>query len=229
MKPGTLLSGDGRPRGITIHNTVDIRVAAGTNAAEQYSRATWPNANMAGVAVHFYIWRRDIWQNLALTEQGWHAGDGTSRRASKRPGERIGGNIDTIAIEAIGEHPETTQTTAMITAWLLREHSLSPETDVYTHNFFMGQPDRIVQGARRNCPLFILPDWEGFQQAMSGYYAGLSQVEPPPILPPPQEDDPESGMSATELFLLGRINTLREKHNQLRRELSELARAWEPE
>jgi len=166
MKPNRPLSGDGRPRGITVHNTNDITVPSGTNPAEQYTRATWPNANMAGVVVHFYVWRREIWQNLDLSEQGWHASDGTSRRASKRAGQQIGGNVDTIAIEAIGDHAETTQTTALLTAWLLRHFELNPNTDVYTHNFFLGQAERIVPGARKNCPIFILPNLDSFMQTV---------------------------------------------------------------
>jgi len=222
MKPGTLLGGDGRPRGITIHNTGDISAAAGTNAAEQYSRATWPNANMAGVVVHFYIWRQDIWQNLARSEQGWHAGDGTTRRASKRPGQLIGGNVDTIAIEVIGDHPETTQTAAMLSAWLLREHDLTPQTDLYTHNYFMGQPERIVQGARKNCPLFILPGWEGFKQTVSSHFADLSPTKPMP----PQEECAKPCPPAAEQLLAEQLKALQQKHNQLRLELSELAGRW---
>jgi len=85
MKPCLPLGGDGKPRGITVHNTNDINVAAGTTPAEQYTRATWPNQNMAGVVVHFYVHGVDIWQNLKETERGWHATDGQTRRARARP------------------------------------------------------------------------------------------------------------------------------------------------
>ena len=220
MKPGTLLGGDGKPRGLTIHNTCDITVPPGTNPAEQYSRATWPNANMRGVVVHFYIWRREIWQNLALSEQGWHAGDGTTRRVSKRPGERIGGNLDTIAIEVIGENPETNHTAAMLSAWLLRENNLTPKTDLYTHNYFMGLPERIVQGARKNCPLFILPNWEGFVRTVGDYYAALGTSTQP------QEERPKP--CPGEVMLTRQLEDLREEHNQLRLELDALAGRWPP-
>ena len=212
MKPGTLLGGDGRPRAITIHNTDDITVPTGTNPAEQYSRATWPNANMRGVVVHFYIWRHHIWQNLALSEQGWHASDGSSRREAKRAGERIGGNVDTIAIEIIGALEETNQTAAMLAAWLLHEYGLKPHTDLYTHNYFMGMTERIVQGARKNCPLFILPDWDGFVSRVAGYYSGLSLPQNPAVNPPADvESDPRQ---------------LWEEHRRLKGELADLAAKW---
>ena len=93
MKPREQVGPNGRPLGVCIHNTNDIRVASGTNAAEQYSRATF-NGNMAGVVVHYYVWRDEIWQLLRLDERGWHAADGRTRRDGRRPGQRIGGNLD---------------------------------------------------------------------------------------------------------------------------------------
>ena len=180
MKPGTLLGGNGKPRGITIHNTDEIAVPSGTTPAEQYARATWPNANMRGVVVHFYVWRRAIWQLLSLNEQGWHASDGTTRRASKRAGQTIGGNLDTIAIEVIGSHPQTEESAALLTAYLLRENGLDAATDLYTHNYFLGQAERIVPGASKNCPVFILPRWDDFQSQVRGYLkaAGGNTVSP---------------------------------------------------
>ena len=34
---------------------------------------------------------------------------------------------------------------------------------LYTHNHWAGRPDKIVQGARKNCPLYILPHWAEFK------------------------------------------------------------------
>ena len=223
MKPGAMLGDRGNPKGITIHNTCDIVVPPGTNPAEQYSRATWPNANMLGVVVHFYVWRRDIWQNLTLSEQGWHAGDGSTRRKSKRRGEWIGGNIDTIAIEVIGSHPESNQTAALLSAWLLREKDLSPATDLYTHNYFMDLPERIVPGVRKNCPLFILPDWAGFQKTVSGYYTALGKRKSQKAAQQKAEDD-HAYYAANEFML----KYIRERHYQLRKELAELSAKWPP-
>jgi len=160
MKPRALLGGNGKPKGVNIHNTNMITAASGTNAAEQYSRATF-NGNMAGVVVHFYVWRKEIWQLLKETERGWHATDGSSRRSSQRAGEMIGGNLDTIAIEAIGADAETTETTALLTAHLLKTHNLVPDTDVYTHKYFY--PVKF-------CPAYILPNWSGFMAQVADFY-----------------------------------------------------------
>lgn len=168
MKPCALLSGTGKPKGITIHNTGDIAVAAGTTAAEQYSRATW-NGNMGGVIVHFYVWENDIWQLLDESERGWHATDGSTRRSSQRSGETIGGNLDTIAIEAIGANAETEATAAKLTAYLLREHGLTPETDVYNHNYFYSV---------KYCPVYILSHWSAFLNSIKAYFnAGTSNAD----------------------------------------------------
>ena len=161
MKPCAKLNdGTGCPRGITIHNTGDISVAAGTNAAEQYSRATY-NGNMAGVVVHFYVWKDIIWQLLSLNERGWHAADGSTRRQSYRQGQKIGGNLDTIAIEAIGSRADTEETTARLTAWLCKQFRLEPMLDVYQHNYFY---------PAKACPIYIRPHWAQFLGAADQHF-----------------------------------------------------------
>ncbi|MCL2531458.1 MAG: N-acetylmuramoyl-L-alanine amidase [Oscillospiraceae bacterium] len=166
MKPRRLLGGNGVARGICVHNTNDITVARGTNAAEQYTRATF-NGNMAGVVVHYYVWRNEIWQNLRLDEQGWHGGDGQTRRDGRRPGQRIGGNLDTIAIEAIGSHAETTRATALLCAWLCQELSLEPALDLWQHFDF----------SRKICPQYIRPHWASFVQTVACFSAGEQMNE----------------------------------------------------
>ena len=162
MKPCKKLNdGTGKPRGITVHNTGDIKVAAGTTAAEQYTRATF-NGNMSGVVVHFYVWETDIWQNLNETERGWHATDGSSRRASQRKdGSKIGGNMDTIAIECVANNKKSEDTTAKLVAHLCHKYGLDPTTDVYTHKYFYPS---------KSCPTFILPHWSTFLAQVKKYY-----------------------------------------------------------
>lgn len=160
MKPCTPLAGTGKAKGITVHNTGDIAVAAGTTPAEQYARATW-NGNMGGVIVHFYVWNSEIWQLLNEAERGWHATDGSTRRSSQRTGETIGGNLDTIAIEAIGANAETEATAAKLSAYLLQEHDLSPEMDIYNHNYFY---------SAKYCPVYILPHWSAFISSVKACY-----------------------------------------------------------
>jgi N-acetylmuramoyl-L-alanine amidase CwlA len=175
IKPCKLLgkgtATEGKLRGICIHNTNDISVAAGTNPAEQYSRATWPNCNMGGVVVHFYVYKNEIWQNLSETEQGWHAADGSSRRTTSRPCGTIGGNVDTIAIEVIESKSvaETEKTAALLTAYLLSKHGLETG-DIYSHNYFY---------SKKKCPIYILPHWDDFKKQCSDYLALTQKKEEP--------------------------------------------------
>ena len=171
----TLNNGTGKPKAITVHNTNDISVAAGTNAAEQYTRATY-GEHMSGVVVHFYVWHDDIWQNLDETEQGWHAADGSTRRKDHRGGQ-TGGNIDTIAIECIGADAESEDTVAKLVAYLCKKHGLDPKYDVYTHNYWMYGEDKSFSGVRKNCPIYILPHWKQFLEKVKGYYNAKAETE----------------------------------------------------
>ena len=165
MKPCAKLCGTGKPKGITVHNTNDINTAAGTTAAEQYTRATY-NGNMGGVVVHYYVYESDIWQLLDNSEQGWHATDGASRRKSQRGGtDTIGGNVDTIAIECIGNKATSEDTTAKLVAYLCAKYGLNPGTDVYTHKYFYPS---------KNCPAYILPHWSMFLSNVKKYYDELT-------------------------------------------------------
>jgi N-acetylmuramoyl-L-alanine amidase CwlA len=171
MKPCAKLGGGtGKPLGITVHNTDDIKVAAGTNAAEQYCRATY-NGNMRGVVVHYYVWKNEIWQLLETSERGWHATDGNSRRAGQRAGLQIGGNLDTIAIEAIGPSTATEATTAVLCARLCVVHGLDPATDIYQHNYFY---------PAKACPAYIRPHWGKFLADVAGYFNGKDTPKPAP-------------------------------------------------
>lgn len=170
MKPCKKLNdGSGKPLGITVHNTADIKEAKGTNDAEQYARATY-NENMSGVIVHFYVYDDVIWQLLNENERGWHATDGQTRRKSQRnDGSKIGGNLDTIAIECIGNRAKSEDTTAKLVAYLCKKYGLNPETDVYQHNYFYPS---------KNCPEYIRPHWSTFLSNVKKYYNELSGSKP---------------------------------------------------
>lgn len=184
MKNGGLLNdGTGIPRGITVHNTGDIKTPSGTNAAEQYSRATWPNCNMGGVTVHFYVYKNEIWQNLKETERGRHASDQSRRKEGHRKGQVIGGNVDTIAIECIGPSIESETTAQKLCAYLCNKYKLDPFFDIYTHNFFMGRPEIVVPGASKNCPIYILPHLSNFITGVQKYYYLMNTPAPPPKPP----------------------------------------------
>ena len=144
--------------GVTIHNTQDLPGVE--DDAEQYTRATWPNCNMGGVVVHYYVDDLGAWQNLRENEAAWHASDGTGR-----------GNYGTVAIEVIMDGPEgkdnaaAEANAARLAASILHRHGLGIDR-LYTHNHWMGQADRIVPGARKNCPVYILPHWSRFKAAV---------------------------------------------------------------
>ena len=200
MKPREQVGPNGRPLGVCVHNTNDIRVATGTNAAEQYSRATF-NGNMAGVIVHYYIWRDEIWQLLRLDERGWHAADGRTRRDGRRPGQRIGGNLDTIAIEAIGPLAETTETTAVLCAWLCREFELDPALDLWQHADF----------ASRNCPLYIRRSgWGRFVEQVQGFAGAI----PTPAVQQPKDNTPPPAAEQLQAVLFRvQAGAFRERQN----------------
>lgn len=185
VKPNRKLNnGTGKPKGITVHNTDEIKAASGTNPAEQYVRATYPNGNMNGVAVHYWVWKTEIWQQLSDNEQGWHAADGSSRRKDHRGGQ-TGGNVDTISIECIGRDKVSEETLAKLVAFLCKKHNLDPAYDVYTHNYWMHGVDKMVQGARKNCPLYILDHWSSFISSVKGFYSAKVETPTEPIKPSP--------------------------------------------
>ena len=169
--------------GLTVHNSGEISIAAGGSMAEQYTRATWPNGNMGGVIVHFYVWKSDIWQNLKLNEQGWHAADGSSRRIGHN-GHLIGGNVDTIAIEVIGNDTETNETAARLCAYLCSQFNLDPRVDIYTHNYWMYGKDQMItdRAVRKNCPVYIFsnPGWPKFIEMCATYYGSKSTTTTTP-------------------------------------------------
>lgn len=176
MKPCQKLNnGTGKPKGITVHNTNDITVAKGTNAAEQYCRSTY-GGHMSGVVVHYYVWHDEIWQLLDDNERGWHAADGSSRRKDHRGGQ-TGGNIDTIALEVIGKDAESEATGAKLVAYLCKTYGLEPEYDVYTHNYWMYGEDKRLSGVRKNCPEYILPHWAEFLATVKNYFDADSKAE----------------------------------------------------
>ena len=181
MKPNRPLASDGRARGIVVHNTPAIKVK-GTTMAEQYTRATWPNCNMGGVVVHFYASPQEAWQNLELTEQGWHATDGSSRTRGHVDASysTLGGNLDCIAVEIPGKESEDTG--AKLVAYLLYKTGLTIK-DVYTHNYFISSAvygmyptDGYIENSYKNCPIYILDHWDSFLERVNNYLKELCSV-----------------------------------------------------
>lgn len=155
-KADCLLSGGtGRVQGVTIHNT------GGTANAETYTRATWPNANMNDVRVHYYVDDVEAWQNLQENEVGWHAADGATGP----------GNNTTLAIEipmcgsAIKNDAKAEDNGALLAAILLDRYGLTTQ-QLYTHKHWY---------AKKQCPVYILPHWDQFVERVKTY---MKQIAP---------------------------------------------------
>lgn len=142
-----LATPDHKPAWITIHNTADINEAAGTNDAEQYSRATFNN-NMGSTVVHYYIDETDCWHILADDTIGWHAADGKDGP----------GNTTSLAIEIImdgsgkGYDVSAENRGALLAAILLHRYGLGIDK-LTTHKRWY---------PKKQCPLYILPHWDAF-------------------------------------------------------------------
>lgn len=163
------------PIGITVHNTADL--ANVNDDAEQYTRATY-NGNMKSVRVHFYVDDLGAWQNLPLDLSSWHAGDGTTGT----------GNAKTISIECImgdkdAAHDQIAEDNcARLVAYLCHKYGWTT-ANVYTHNHWMGLPDKIVSGASKNCPVYILPHWSTFLKKVETYIKALQPAPATPAKP----------------------------------------------
>ena len=146
LKPNRPLK-NGKVEWITIHNTDDIKEAAGTNDAEQYARATH-NGNMGGVSVHYYIDETDCWQLLRENEMGYHAADGKTGP----------GNSTSLAIEIIMDGSGSKADVgaedrgALLAAILLHKHGLGIDK-LTTHQHWY---------SKKYCPAYILPHWSKF-------------------------------------------------------------------
>ncbi len=158
-----LSGGTGKVKYITIHNTGVIKIPDGTTMAEQYTRATWPNANMNDARVHYFIDENDCWQNLREDEVGWHAADG-----------RGPGNETSLAIEIIMDGSQSQRDKraeergALLAAILLNRHGLSIDR-LTTHNHWY---------SKKYCPAHLLPHWDAFQEMVEEYLSRIGGKKP---------------------------------------------------
>lgn len=167
--------------GVTIHNTDAIKAASGTTMAEQYTRAT-VNGNMNSVRVHYYVDSVCAWQNLPLTQQGWHAADGNGN-----------GNTRTIAIECImsgkgtAEDKVAEDNAARIAADLLKTYGLGIDC-LFTHTHWLNVRDgrkgtvdqlNVMRHPYKMCPLYILPHWQEFKSKVAAYMGEAAKPAKP--------------------------------------------------
>lgn len=175
----------GKPIGVTLHNTNDIKVT-NTTMSEQYTRAT-QNGNMGTVRVHFYVDGTEAWQNLPLDYQSWHCG----QRGRSDNAKSALGNAQTISIECIMKDEKDVHSednAAKLIAYLLNQYDLSIN-NLYTHNYWCnvrngrnGTVDELNTwyDGYKGCPIFIRPHWYEFKTTVSNYmrqYKNTSQSE----------------------------------------------------
>lgn len=159
-------------KGVVIHNTDRVGSA---DEGRQYTAATLNN-NIASRTT-FYITELSAWQNLELDDMNWTCADGVT-------GD---GNNGCISIEIIMKSKDkdidlkARDNGARIAAYILWQNDMTVN-DMYTHNYFLNVRDK-KQGSyyslcttptpTRNCPYYIVWDWEGFRKQVDAYIVKL--------------------------------------------------------
>lgn len=118
---------------ITIHNTGNLGASALANSIYVDNVADY-------VSWHFTIGPGEVYQELPITESGWHAGDG----------EKGTGNRKSIGIE-IAEVDGAEETAIKFVAQLIKATGISIN-NVVPHRHWSG----------KYCPRLILPHWDEF-------------------------------------------------------------------
>lgn len=181
--------------GVTLHNTDDIKEAAGTTDSEQYTRATI-NGNMGEARVHYYVDAKEAWRNLSDDYTSWHSATGGNGP----------GNSDTISIECImsGKQTATDKTSmenaAKLIAYIFNKYGWTVDKNLYTHNYWTNWlatgkmlADHDTQSlakvstltnkydgtgkanpAGKYCPVYILPQWNAFKNLITQHQIGVS-------------------------------------------------------
>ena len=133
------------PRYITIHNTANT--SKGANAK---SHANYMSNGSGGrqASWHYTVDDKEIWQSLADTQQGWHAGD-----------SRGAGNTQSIGIEICensdGDFEKAVDNAVWLVRQLMERHDI-PISNVVPHKRWSG----------KNCPRKLLSRWDEFIAAI---------------------------------------------------------------
>lgn len=159
-------------KGVVIHNTDS---AKSSDDGRQYTAATLNN-NVA-TRTHYYVTHLSAWRNLPDENMNWSCGDGT-----------VGyGNNGCISLEIImngktGENNlKARDNGAKIAAYILFKNNMTVN-DMYTHNYFLnirngvtGDYDYLCTKPTptRNCPYYIVWDWENFRKQVDSYIRQL--------------------------------------------------------
>lgn len=162
-------------KGVTIHNTSTL---GKEDDAKTYVCST-ENGNMGGVFVNAYCDYNGAWQELPWDSMNWSCSDGI---------DYAGGNAATIALEIIMDSPSGTNNLkamdngARLAAYILYKYKLTAN-DLYTHSYWIntkiygatGERDYLntLSNPRKNCPVYIIPQWEQFKRQVDGYIKQL--------------------------------------------------------
>ena len=169
-------------KGVVIHNT---NRAYSADDGRQYTAATM-NGAMA-TRTHYYVTELGAWKNLEDDDMNWSCGDGIV-------GE---GNNGCISLEIIMNSKnrendlKSRDNGAKLAAWILFKHNMTVD-DMYTHNYFLnirngvkGSYSKLCTTATptRDCPYYIVGDWEGFRKQVKGYLDILKGSTQPTEVP----------------------------------------------
>lgn len=148
------------PRYITIHNTANTSKGANAKAHANYMsngsggrQASW----------HYTVDDKEIWQSLADTQQGWHAGDGRGPGNTQSIGIEICENSD-------GDFEKAVENAAWLVRQLMARHHI-PLSNVVPHKRWSG----------KNCPRKLLSRWDEFIAAVkNGKSPSITKPQPKP-------------------------------------------------
>ncbi|WP_461369392.1 peptidoglycan recognition protein family protein [Candidatus Darwinibacter acetoxidans] len=150
------------PRYITIHDTANPGAGANAKAHAAYLRGAAAAAIPA--SWHFTVDDKVIYQHLPLTENGWHAGDGTNGT----------GNRQSIGIEICenrdGNRVKAEANAAWLVAKLLKDYGLKI-TAVKQH----------YDWSKKNCPNVLRGRKDGWKNFLAAVESHLKAGDMPAI------------------------------------------------
>lgn len=159
-------------KGVVIHNTDPAKSA---DDGRQYTAATLNNN--VSTRTHYYVTYESAWKNLPDESMNWSCGDGTT-------GE---GNNGCISLEIImgskngNSDLQARDNGAKLAAYILFKNNMTVN-DMYTHNYFLnirngvtGDYNKLCTSPTptRNCPYYIVWDWENFRKQVDAYIVKL--------------------------------------------------------
>ncbi|MEG7281026.1 peptidoglycan recognition protein family protein [Bacillus sp. 0909A] len=133
------------PAYITVHNTANT-----AKGADAKMHADYVKNPSTSVSWHFTVDDSDIYQHLPLTENGWHAGDGTDGTGNRKSiGIEICENAD-------GNFDKAVANAQWLIKKLMKDHNISLDR-VVPHKKWSG----------KECPRKLLNQWSAFKNGIS--------------------------------------------------------------